>query len=137
MKYCLVLALLLVSSCQQEIKDLKEIHPGSTSLNEALQILEGPGNITRFPTHSDTQIFHWEEFSLQVNDKLVTAIVRNPTADEKSFLYWRHAYRHAPTKLQKLEASPLYQFLIPQEGLEVIYDEELDEVTKVVRYEHP
>lgn len=137
MKYITPLILILSFSCQREITGLKEIKPGATSMHEALQILEEPNHITRLHNDKDTQIFHWQEFSLQIEDKLIQAIVREPNDMEKNFLYWRHAYRERPTKLQKIDDYNSYQFLIPSEGLAVIYDGQSDEVTKVVRYEAP
>ena len=116
---------------------LKDIKPGETSMHEALRILEDPNHITRIQNDKETQIFHWQEFSLQIEDKLIQAIVRKPSKIEKSFLYWRHAYRELPTQLQKIDDQHSYQFLIPSEGLAIIYDGQADEVTKVVRYEAP
>lgn len=106
-------------------------------MNEALQILEDPNHITRLQSEKETQIFHWQEFDLQIEDKLVQAIVRKPNTIEKDFLYWRYAYRQTPTKLQKINENDSYQLLIPSEGLVIIYDGQIDEVTKVVRYEAP
>ncbi len=124
-------------SCQKEITGLREIKPGSTSMHEALQILEDPNHITRLNSEKETQIFHWQEFDLQIEDKIVQAIVRKPNSLEKDFLYWRHSYRETPTKLQKINDDESYQLLIPSEGLAIIYDGQIDEVTKVVRYEAP
>ncbi len=137
MKYLILFTLSFVVSCQREIKGLRDIHPGSTSMHEALQILEDPKHITRLQSEKETQIFHWQEFDLQIEDKLVQAIVRKPNTIEKDFLYWRHSYRQTPTKLQKINDSDSYQLLIPSEGLAIIYDGQIDEVTKVVRYEAP
>ncbi len=127
----------MASSCQNEIKGLREIKPGATSMHEALQILEDPNHITRLHAENETQIFHWQEFDLQIENKIIQAVVRKPNSMEKDFLYWRHSYRETPTQLLKINENESYQFLIPSEGLAIIYDGQLDEVTKVVRYEAP
>lgn len=137
MKYYIGFLLTLAAGCHHEIKGLKDIHPGATSLHEALQILEDPTHITRVQDKPSSQIFHWQEFSLQIEDKIIQAVVRTPDEIEKSFLYWRHSYRDRPTKIIQISDTEKIQFLIPSEGLAIIYDGQLDEVTKVVRYEAP
>ena len=139
MKLCLGLLLALIAGCNKlrPLEGIRDIHPGQTSLHEALQILEEPARITQLEGRPDARIFHWEEFSLQIENKLVQAIFRAPTATEKSFIYWRHAYRHRTSTLQRLDNSEQWQFTIPQEGMAVIYDSKTDEVTKVVKYEAP
>lgn len=139
MKLCIGLLLALIAGCNKlrPLQGIRDIHPGQTSLHEALQILAEPHKITQLEGRPETQIFHWEEYSLQIENKLVQAIFRMPTATEKSFLYWRHAYRHRTSKLVQLAESEQWQFTIPQEGLAVIYDGKTDEVTKVVNYEAP
>ncbi len=129
----------LIAGCHQThpLKGIKDIRPGTTSLQEALLILEDPNRVINNATQPGTQIFHWEEFSLQIEHKIVQAIFRNPTANETSFLYWRHAYRQTPTQLKKIKDTSHWQLTVPQAGLAVIYDEEIDQVTKVVRYEAP
>lgn len=129
----------LIAGCHEvhPLQGIRDIRPGSTSLQEALKILEDPERVTNVETQPGTQIFHWEEYSLQVEQKVVSAVFREPTANETSFLYWRHAYRQTPSELKKIKESSIWQFTVPQAGIAVIYDEELDQVTKVVRYEAP
>lgn len=129
----------LIAGCHQvhPLKGIKDIRPGSTSLHEAFKILEDPQRVTDNETQPGTQIFHWEEYSLQIENKVVAAVFRNPTENETSFLYWRHAFRQSPTQLKKIQDSGQWQLTVPQAGIAVIYDEELDQVTKVVRYEAP
>lgn len=139
MKLCIGLLLALLAGCNKlrPLQGIRDIHPGQTSLHEALQILSEPNSITQLEGRPDTQVFHWEEYSLQIENKLVQAIFRLPNSTEKSFLYWRHAYRHRPSSLVQLADSEQWQFTIPQEGMAVIYDGKTDEVTKVVKYEAP
>lgn len=134
-----LLCTLIAAGCNQfrPLQGLNDIRPGATTLNEALQILENPLRVTSVHDRPSAQIYHWEEFSLQSENKLVTAVFRPPTGEEKSFLYWRHAYRTVPHDLKKLADQNLWQLTVPTEGLAVIYDEDLDQVTKVVRYETP
>ncbi|MBY0518319.1 MAG: hypothetical protein K2P81_15520 [Bacteriovoracaceae bacterium] len=137
MKLCFGLLLALIAGCNQfrPLKGIRDISPGQTSLHEALQILSDPQHITTLPGGEGTIIYHWEEVSLQVDHKIVQAVFRPPAKNEKSFLYWRHAYRNSPTNLQKLNGSDQWQLSIPSEGLAVIYDGMANEVTKVVLYE--
>lgn len=139
MKLCIGLLLALIAGCNKirPLEGIRDIHPGQTSLHEALQILEDPQRITTLEGRPDARVFHWEEYSLQVENKLVQAIFRTPTTTEKSFLYWRHAYRHRTSTLQQLAGADQWQFTIPLEGMAVIYDGTSDEVTKVVKYEAP
>lgn len=139
MKLTIGLLLALIAGCNKlrPLQGIRDIHPGQTSLHEALQILAEPARITQLDSRPDAQIFHWDEYSLQIENKLVQAIFRVPTATEKSFLYWRHAYRHRPSTLVQLAGPEQWQFTVPQEGVAVIYDGKTDEVTKVVKYEAP
>lgn len=134
-----ILCALIAAGCNQwtPLPGLKDIRPGSTSLNEALQILENPVRVTTVHDRPSAQIYHWEEYALQTEHKLVTAIFRPPQGEERSFLYWRHAYRSSPHDLKKLPDQNVWQLTVPSEGLAVIYDEDIDEVTKVIRYEAP
>lgn len=129
----------LIAGCHQvhPLKGIKDIRPGSTSLHEALKILEDPQRVIDSDNQPGAQIFHWEEYSIQIEGKMVTAIFRNPGTNETSLLYWRHAFRQEPTQLKKIKETTNWQFTVPEKGLAVIYDEELDQVTKVVRYEAP
>ncbi len=139
MKLCIGLLLALIAGCNKirPLEGIRDIHPGQTSLHEALQILAEPKQITQLEGRPDASIFHWEEYSLQVENKLVQAIFRMPTSTEKSFLYWRHAYRHRPSTLLQLDGPDQWQYTIPQEGMAIIYDGKSDEVTKVIKYEAP
>lgn len=114
-----------------------KIHPGETSLAEALRVLDEPLRITEVHDRTGVQLLHWQEHTLQVENKLVTAVFRDPSETEKSLLYWRHSYRGQEQVLTRGGAPEELQLLIPDEGIAVVFDEDRDEVIKVVRYETP
>ncbi len=139
MKLCFGLLLALLAGCNKlvPLKGIKDIRPGETSLHEALKILEDPIRVTS-PIGSDQrQIYHWEEFQLQIDNRHIQAVFREPLEIEKSFLYWRHAYRGVQSNMTKLANQELWQLTVPSEGLAVIYDSQNDVVTKVILYEAP
>lgn len=139
MKLCFGLLLALIAGCNKfvPLKGIEDIRPGETSLHEALKILEDPIRVTT-PVGSDKrQIYHWEEYQLQLENRHIQAVFREPLEVEKSFLYWRHAYRGVGSSMTKLTNQDLWQLTVPSEGLAIIYDSQNDVVTKVILYEAP
>jgi len=134
--YLGILAILFIG-CNKlhPLAGIKDIHPGETSIQEAIRILNEPDRITNALHNSEARVFHWQEYSLQVENKLVQAVFRTPLGPEKSLLYWRHSYRHLPTKMTRLSENDDWQLTIPSEHLAVIYDGSADQVTKVIMYE--
>ena len=74
----------------------------------------------------------------QIQNDVVMAGFRNPTEEEKSLIYWKHALRDCETtytELFKPKDSHLKaekQLSCAELGVSVIYDPNVDQVTRVV-----
>lgn len=75
----------------------------------------------------------------QVSNDVVVAGFREPSADEKSLLYWRHRFKDCPTTFEALNEPanhlhPEKELKCARDGVSVIYDPNTDQVTRVVEH---
>ena len=125
------------TSCSRNFK-VARINPGTTYIDEAIGILDEPEIRDSSFASKGSTLYIWQDVSLQVNrEEIVTAIHRSPANHEKSLQFWKQHYKEINTQFNKVSngQSNLWQFNIPQKGINVIYDERADIVTKVILYE--
>ncbi len=97
-----------------------------------------PDSIERPLGGSKTEVLVYagnEKF--QVTNDVVVAGFRNPTEEERSLIYWRHYFKDCTTSFTELAAvaghlRPEKEFKCAHLGLSVIYDPNIDQVTRVV-----
>lgn len=142
-KITLMLILLLsFFSCSRQYK-IARVIPGSTYIDQAVLLLDEPVISKNSSLTFDHKIYIWKDLTLQVNpDNLVTAVHRQPASHEKTLQFWKQYYKDTETDFYKISTDKssqesLWQFTIPNKGMSVIYDENIDQVTKVILYEVP
>ena len=135
----LIFTILLTTftSCTRQYKVAKII-AGKTFIDEAVDILDEPQMVEKSAVKAGNSLYVWEDVTLQVNTQfVVTAIHKQPIEHETTLQFWKHHYKEIQTTFTKIQSSPsiLWQFNIPSKGINVIYDERVDKVTKVIFYE--
>jgi hypothetical protein len=127
--------ILIFTSCSRQFK-ISRVTPGSTTIADAIEILSEPQLTDEFHVSSGTRLFIWKDVSLQVDkENRVQAIHRVPASHEESLQFWKHEYKNLNTHLKQISRSDLWQLDIPSKGLNIIYNEKSDTVTKVILYE--
>lgn len=88
------------------------------------------------------EILQYEgEQKYQVQNDLVVAGFRNPLKEEKALLYWRHKFKDCKTEFTELTETkthlkPEKQLRCASLGINVIYDPNTDQVTRIVESAH-
>lgn len=132
------LGLLILSGCSRQYKVAK-ITPGQTTLDETFSLLDEPlvGDHSNFENGSE--IYIWDDVSVQARDGIVSAVHRKPAGHEKTLQFWKQHYKDVETKLEPVQTQGakgelLWQLTIPSQGLNVVYNERNDSVIRVTKY---
>jgi len=132
-----IILLLSFFGCSRQYH-IAKIIPGNTTLEEALNHLDDPQLARTSQFDSSTHYYVWEDVSLQIKNKVVHSIHRTPASHEKHLQFWKQYYKNQDTRFSQIPStSPderLWQFDIPSKGINVIYDENNDQVTRVIFY---
>ncbi len=129
-----ILLLFTAVSCADQVKI---IDYGKTSKRELQAELGEPTKVEN-PVAKVEVLTYENDQKYQVQDEVVTAGFRKPTEEEKSLIYWRHLLRDCQTtfvELSKPKDSHLQaekQLSCSELGVSVIYDPNVDQVTRVV-----
>lgn len=141
LKVALTLTFLLsFIGCSRQFK-IARVIPGQTYVDEALDLLDEPDIAETSSINSSHQVYIWQDVTLQINrEEIVSAIHREPANHEKSLQFWRQHYQNENTSFEQVHSlsrtqASLWQFNIAHKGITAIYDENIDEVTKVILYE--
>jgi len=134
-----ILLLLTITSCSRQFK-IARVVPGQTHVDTALYILDEPIYAENSSLDSRSQIYIWEDVSVQVQNEVVKAVHRKPVSHETTLQFWQQYYKSSNKQLSKVMNSyetgeDLWQLDLPEYGLNVIYDERNDKVIRVVKYE--
>ena len=129
-----LLLLFTAVSCADQVK---LIDYRKTSKRELQSQIGEPTKVEN-PLPSVEVLTYENDQKYQVQADVVTAGFRKPTEEEKSLLHWRHTLRDCQTtftELSKPKDSHLMaekQLSCPELGVSVIYDPNVDQVTRVV-----
>lgn len=132
--------LLSFVGCSRQFQ-IARVVPGQTYVDEALDLLDEPDLAEQSTINHSHHVYIWRDVTLQINSQeVVTAVHRKPANHEKTLQFWKQHYQNDFTQFKKVNAlgqtqESLWQFDIPQKGMSAIYDENLNEVTKVILYE--
>lgn len=133
------LLLLTLSSCSRQFKIAKVV-PGQTHVDDALHLLDEPIYAEVSTLGRSSEIYIWDDVSVQVKEEMVMAVHRKPASHEETLQFWHQYYKDKTKSFQKVSnnfdtGEVLWQMNLPHYGLSVIYDERNDKVIKVVKYE--
>lgn len=126
--------------CSRQFK-IARVVPGETYVDTAMYILDEPILAETSSINRSHQIYIWEDVTLQVNSReVVTAIHRIPASHEKTLQFWKQHYQEEATSFKKVipntkSQDAIWVFDIPHRGMSAVYDENIDQVTKVILYE--
>jgi hypothetical protein len=140
----LALAVTLLSSfmsCSRQFK-IARVVPGQTYIDTALNILDEPDDLAESSSISPShQLYIWPDVTLQVDrEEVVTAVHRKPASHEKTLQFWQQHYQENETSLKKIvpkhkTQDSIWVFDVPEHGMSAVYNENIDQVTKVILYE--
>lgn len=136
--YIILMTSLLVS-CSRDYK-MAKIIPGQTDVARTLELLDEPIRAKKSDFDEKSEVFIWNDVTVQFKNSKVFAVHRAPSSIESSLQYWRHRYKDInaiyPVKLTS-SSEKLWQFNYEKRGLSIIYNERDDKVIKVIHYEAP
>lgn len=123
-----------------------KIVPGKTYLSDVIKDLGEANNVYKPSTNEaggKAQVLVWKDFSVQATDQdfdsVVTVVQRKPAAYESSLQFWRQQYKGTKQRFNKVQGrydtgEHLWQLNIPNERINIIYDESKDKVVEVMYY---
>lgn len=132
--------LLSFIGCSRQFQ-IARVVPGQTYADEALDLLDEPDVAEQSSISRSHQVYVWQDVTLQINNQeVVTAVHRKPANHEKTLQFWKQYYQNENTNFKRVQSlgktqESLWQFDIPHRGMSAVYDENIDEVTKVILYE--
>lgn len=111
---------------------------GSTS-RAALVSLKGEPQSIEKPISNAEVLIYADDEKYQISQDVVVAGFRNPSNDERSLLYWRHQFKDCSTSFKEMQKPDthlhaLKELTCAKSGLSVIYDPNVDRVTRVVEH---
>ncbi len=132
-----IIFLLLFISCSRDNSG-SQLKPGLTTLNSLFENHDEPLNVIP-ASRPDQEIFVYENMSVQVDDQMVRAVYRNPASNEKNLQFWRHKYRTLEPSFKPVARTDeqFWQLKYNQQGINIIYNSQLDEVVRIIEYELP
>jgi transketolase len=111
------LVLFLLIACGEKTS----IHYGKTTKKALIEIKGEPLKTEEVPSGEVLTYENNEKF--QVSEDKVTNSFRDPAADEKNVLFWRHSFRDCDTKERELneENVPEVELSCPSMGRSIIF----------------
>ena len=116
-----------------------QIRYGETT-KAALVSEKGQPQSTERPQGREVELLVYpDNQKYQISRDVVVAGFRDPSSEERSLLYWRHQWKDCATSFTDLAAPeshlrPEKELKCPASGLSVIYDPNIDQVTRVVEH---
>ena len=91
------------------------------------------------PTTTAEVLIYPDNQKYQVSKDVVVAGFRDPSSEEKSLLYWRHQFKDCSTSFKEMQKPDnhmhaLKELSCAKLGLSVVYDPNIDQVTRVVEH---
>lgn len=105
----------------------------------ALIVEKGEPQSVEKPTSTADVLVYANNQKYQVSNDVVIAGFREPSSEEKSLLYWRHQFKDCPTTFKEMQKPDnhlhaLKELTCAKLGLSVVYDPNIDQVTRVVEH---
>ncbi|MFZ4713272.1 MAG: hypothetical protein ACOYL6_06160 [Bacteriovoracaceae bacterium] len=112
---------------------------GKLTSKELKDKLGGPIRVESTAQGKEVYVYP-DDKKFQVDDEIVDASFRKPTAEESSLIYWRHKFKKKKTNLRRLPLPKDSHLMAEQElsclqeGTTIIYDPNIDKVVRVIEY---
>jgi len=140
MTYHILAVVLLAAACGP--KSIP-IEPGKTTKAALVSQKGEPQRVEKPVGAEGPELLVYEnDEKFQINrEEIVEASFRDPTAEERSLLHWRHKLRACETEFVTAgkathDQQPLKELRCKSTGLVVIYDPNVDQVVRVVEHAH-
>lgn len=140
MRLCL-LALVLCAFASCSGKSSKAVDYGVTTSAQLKEMKGEPEALQlKDAAHSAEVLVYPDNEKFQIEKDVVVAGFRNPSAQERSLLYWRHKFKDQETSFQAASSSAVghlpgeMELKSAEAGITVIYDPNVDAVTRVVEH---
>ena len=129
--------LLHLIGCSRQFHVAKLI-PGRSSIDDAIDRLGEPTEASI--DNPSYQKLLWRDITVQAREDIITVVQRKPASYEEKLQFWRQHYKGSPQSFSKVENTAqagehLWQLNLPNEHINIIYDESRDLVTKVMYYD--
>lgn len=138
MKLLLLIFLLFAISCSANKKDPQY---GKTTLPELINLKGQPEKEEAIPLEGEKIVHYVDDEKFQIKNDVVTHRYRNPTKEEVTLIYWKHAFKDCAITITKTNEKKndheLAEFLMKCDasGTAVVYFENSDLVLRVIEYE--
>ncbi|MFP5490696.1 MAG: hypothetical protein ACLGG0_04305 [Bacteriovoracia bacterium] len=91
------------------------------------------------PTSTAEVLVYADNQKYQVSKDVVIAGLRDPSVEERSLLYWRHQFKDCSTTFKEMKKPDNHlhaskELSCAKLGLSVVYDPNIDQVTRVVEH---
>lgn len=129
----IILSIFSLFSCTRQYK-IGKIIPGKTDIKTAINYLNTPLESKQSSFDQNSTFYNWKDISLIVKNDIVNSIHRNPANHEVYLQFWRQHYKEFGSEFKKTNTNSLWQLVIPDKNISIIYDENSDRVTKVIYY---
>ena len=138
-KVVVIFTILLISTSCARRFNVARIVPGVTSTNQVIKYLNEPQYFDKSSFNGREEVLIWDDVTVQTDDDTVTAVHRMPASHETSLQFWRQHYKKSTQNFSKVSSridsgEHIWQLNLPQHGINVVYDENLDQVIKVIYY---
>lgn len=138
MRLLVLLSLVLTVSCAA---NKRETHYGKTTVPELILLKGEPLKEEAIPVKDGKIFLYSDNLKFQIKNNVVTHSYRNPTNDESTLIFWKHAFKNCnPTNekiSQKNNGHELIEFLMKcdAQGIGVVYLADSETVLRVIEYE--
>lgn len=137
MKLTLLLSALFLISCGAQKNDP---HYGTTTIKELVEVKGDPIKEEVIPV-DDSKILHYEnDEKYQVQNGIVTNGYMNPSSEQRTLIYWKHAFKDCEVIIQKVSTKivghekPEFVMKCDAKGTGVVYTEDSDIVLRIIKY---
>lgn len=139
--YPMILPLLMLVGAACARPDPDRIVPGETTVSALKSIKGQPAREYVPDSRSKANVLEYaDRKAYQVEGDLVVASFREPAEDERSLQYWKHQFKGAAQKYEKVPGTEnphgqsFYELSAPTLAVGVVYDPVQDRVIRVVKY---
>lgn len=129
----MIVALFSIFGRDRQYK-IGKIVPGKTNIKSAISLLGTPIESKPSSFDKESTFYKWKEVSLVVSNDIVTSLHRAPASHETYLQFWRQHFKDYSSEFKRVNNDSLWQLTITDKNLSVIYDENSDQVTKVIYY---